>query len=431
MTTKSNLTDITNTSTFGDWKDRTNEIIDVSKKSVTLGDSEVNTGNVNLSGNLGITATNTLTTDKVTTNSSSTVLSLEVASRVKGVLYVNQQVGTGATESVIQLESGSGNTPSWAIKSNSATSGDHQNLRIEKGNVILQVNGSTGLISSVGSTDIGIDSGLLSGGINNVSLGATTPSTGNFTKLDVTGSGGKGTVENVDIGAGTSGTGKFTTLIADGGGASVINNTPIGTTTASSGKFTSLIATGGGSSAINNVPIGASTANTGAFTTLTSSGAATFASATVTGTLSAVASAADGLTNTAITAVLNAVYPAGSIYLTSSGLTPSQLGLPGNWSRYAQGQALTGYKANDDSFTAGKESGNANKTLNVSEIPAHSHSIGPNGLVGMFNSPTRNSNSGPDVGSKKGSYNTNDTGGGNSFSIMQPYKVVYVWKRDS
>lgn len=429
MTTKSNLTDITNTSTFGDWKDRTNEIIDVSKKSVTLGDSEVNTGNVTLSGNLAITATNTLTTDKVTTNSASTVLSLEVASRVKGVLYVNQQVGTGATESVIQLESGAGNTPSWAIKSNSATSGDHQNLRIEKGNVILQINGSTGLISSVGSTDIGIDSGLLSGGINNVSLGATTPSTGNFTKLDVTGTGGKGTVENVDIGAGTSGTGKFTTLIADGGGDSVINNTPIGTTTASSGKFTSLIATGGGTSAIDNVPIGASTANTGAFTTLTTSGAATFASASVTGTLTATASEADGLTAAAITAVLDAVYPVGSIYMTSVNQSPTDLGFPGNWSRFAQGEALTGFKAGDQAFAAGAGHGNKNKTLSVDEMPSHTHNIGPDGLVGMFNEPTRNSDHGPDVGSKRGTYKTNATGGGNAFSIMQPYRVVYVWKR--
>ena len=46
-----NLVDISNSNTFGNWKDRTNDILDVLRNTVTLGDNQNNNGNVIIEGN--------------------------------------------------------------------------------------------------------------------------------------------------------------------------------------------------------------------------------------------------------------------------------------------------------------------------------------------------------------------------------------------
>jgi hypothetical protein len=416
---------------------------------------------------------------------------------------VNQTVNSGNVESVVQMTSGTDKTNTWSMATNST----HANLRFSKGNVSLQVGGD-GNISSQGSTDIVIPVSMVDGGVfNGVTVGNTNPGTGKFTKLDCTGA-STGTIENVNIGASTAGTGSFTTFNATGGNNSSITNTTIGGGDAANraaGSFTALIATGGGDSAINNVPIGASTANTGAFTTLTTSGAATLASATVTGTLSAIASSADGLTDAALSAVKSAVatdlgsgatfssindvpigattastggfttlatsgkatlasaevtgtltatassaegltatgqtaifdliYPVNSIYLTSGDTTPTNLGFPGTWERYAQGKALSGYSNTGNAFKNVNSGGNYNHTLNLSQMPRHRHSISdsrannPNAYTKNGKYPDRATYDGPD-------YYTNYTGGNNnggtdSFSLLQPYQVVRAWRRTS
>ena len=502
MTQKSSLADITNANTFGDWRQRTNELIDVAKKSVTFGpgESSSNTGDVTIDGDFNLSAGKEATFDIVDTTGS-VDLKVKKNTDVEGVLYVNQTANSGNVESVVQMTSGADKTNTWQMATNST----HANLRFSKGDVSLQVGGD-GNISSQGTTDIVIPVSMVDGGVfNGVTIGNTAPGNGKFTKLDCTGS-STGTIENVNIGASTAGTGSFTTFNATGGSNSSITNTTIGGGDAANraaGSFTALIATGGGDSAINNVPIGGSNANTGAFTTLTTSGLATLASATVTGTLTATASSADGLTATALssvkssmatdlstgtgissinnvpiggtakstgafttlstsglatlasatvtgtltatassangltatalTAVLKAVYPVNSIYLTESDSTPETLGLPGTWERYAQGKALTGYSNSVSAFKNVNTGGNMNHTLNLAQMPRHRHSISDS----RANNPgafTRNGKR-PDLATYNGpDYYTNYTGGNNngatdSFSLLQPYQVVQAWRR--
>lgn len=504
MTQKSSLADITNSNTFGDWRQRTNELIDVAKKSVTFGpgESSSNTGDVTIDGDFNLSAGKEATFDIVDTTGS-VDLKVKKNTDVEGVLYVNQTANSGNVESVVQMTSGTDKTNTWSMATNST----HANLRFSKGNVSLQVGGD-GNISSQGTTDIVIPVSMVDGGVfNGVTIGNTTPGTGKFTKLDCTGS-STGTIENVNIGASTAGTGSFTTFNATGGNNSSITNTTIGggdVANRAAGSFTALIATGGGDSAINNVPIGASTANTGAFTTLSTSGAASFASASVTGTLTAIASSADGLTAAALSsvkssmatdlstgtnitsinnvpiggttastgafttlttsgaatfasatvtgtltataseaaaltdagelAIFNLIYPVNSIYLTSANSSPADLGFPGEWERYAQGRALTGYSTSQNAFKNTNTGGNYNHTLNLSQMPKHRHNV--TGVyanqAGQYTSngkyPDRAVYNGPD-------YPTNYTGGtansnAASFSLLQPYQVVRAWRRKS
>lgn len=302
MTQKSSLADITNANTFGDWRQRTNELIDVAKKSVTFGpgESSANSGDVTIDGDFSLSAGKEATFDIVDTTGS-VDLKVKKNTDVEGVLYVNQTVNSGNVESVVQMTSGADKTNTWAMATNST----HSNLRFSKGNVSLQVGGD-GNISSQGSTDIVIPVSMVDGGVfNAVTIGNATPGTGNFTQLDCTGA-STGTIENVNIGASTAGTGSFTTFNATGGNNSSITNTTIGggdVANRAAGSFTALISTGGGDSALNSVPIGATSAASGRFTTLISTGAATFASASVTGVLSATASSADGLTTAALSSV--------------------------------------------------------------------------------------------------------------------------------
>ena len=125
----------------------------------------------------------------------------------------------------------------------------------------LTVQGTTSIssgivtISSTGALSI---SSALRGNINNVNIGTTTPGTGTFTNLTVTGTLSTteiflkpapvtiGTIDNYNIGLTTRGSGAFTALSAN---LSVtlaptvlgsINNTSIGQTTASTGRFTNV-----------------------------------------------------------------------------------------------------------------------------------------------------------------------------------------------
>lgn len=437
MTQKSSLTDITNANSFGDWRQRTNELIDIAQKSVTFGPGEAatNVGDVTIVGDFALATGNVSSFDIVDTVTASS-LKIKKDTDVEGVLFVNQTVGGASGESRIQMTQGTDKTNTWEIK----TSSNHANLRITKGDVSLQMAGD-GNITSVGDTDIVIPTSMIDGGVfNSVSIGTVTPSTGAFTKLDCSGAGGAGAINNVSIGSTNPSTGSFTTFNTTGGSGSSIINTTIGQGDASNraaGSFTTFIATGGGSSAINNVPIGASVESTGKFSTLESTGAATFNSATVTGNLTATASQAAALTSEAMTAVLNQVYPIGSLYCTTSASSPNALGIPGNWERYAQGQALTGWKSGDSDFgTVGGTGGHKTHTLTVSQIPAHTHDQNnrverAEMLISQSLKKTVSSGRKSDIDKNSGTISTKtfSTGGGGSHPILQPYRVVYIWRR--
>ena len=143
---------------------------------------------------------------------------------------------------------------------------------------------TSGLVSlaPTGTGTVTINPNTL-GSIDNMAIGATTPSTAKFTTTTVTGILTAQTAnQNVLLGA-ASGSG--VTTIASGA-TGTLDNINIGATTPATGKFTTLQSTGTTTlalttaAAINSTPIGNSTPSTAAFTTLTASGATTVTNGT-------------------------------------------------------------------------------------------------------------------------------------------------------
>jgi len=131
-------------------------------------------------------------------------------------------------------------------------------------------------------------------------------------------------------------------------------------------------------------------------------------------------------------AAINAiVYPVGSIYTNIAVATnPASLLGMGTWVAFGEGRVMVG-KASSGTFdTLGATGGSEtdSHTLTTSEIPSHTHTIQ------QVNTTNAGSYSGV-VGSSgkdpQGTVTSNSTGGGGAHThdIVQPYIVVYMWKR--
>ena len=171
------------------------------------------------------------------------------------------------------------------------------------------------------------------------------------------------------------------------------------------------------------------------------------------------------------------IYPVGSIYMNaSSNENPGTLLGIGTWQALAPGRVLLGAGSNDgQTYTVGGTSGARTHTLTTDQMPSHRHGLdghihstgdggghshstqvkfgGDGGYGGLDNSVFDADASGGDgtTGTKTnvvtvdatGNHNHGNTGSGGSgntqyagsssssstFNIMQPYLVVYMWKR--
>ena len=75
---------------------------------------------------------------------------------------------------------------------------------------------------------------------------------------------------------------------------------------------------------------------------------------------------------------LNKTYPVGSIYITTTYSTVSQVesALGGTWEVYGSGKTLVGVNTSDSNFnTVNKTGGRSTTTLATSNLPTHTHSI--------------------------------------------------------
>jgi hypothetical protein len=147
-----------------------------------------------------------------------------------------------------------------------------------------------------------------------------------------------------------------------------------------------------------------------------------------------------------VQAALQAIYPIGSMYINASdGTNPGTLFGFGTWAAYATGRVLVSYEAGDPlfgtvAFTGGSRdtivvTHNHTATSTVSD-PGHSHTINTiNTGGGLAGANTRDT-----VGQSTQSTNSVPTGITVSTSIsntgssgvnanLQPYTVVYMWKR--
>lgn len=156
--------------------------------------------------------------------------------------------------------------------------------------------------------------------------------------------------------------------------------------------------------------------------------------------------------------------PVGYIYMSVLSTSPETLFGGGTWVRIGQGRVLVGQDSTQTEFdTAEETGGEKTHTITVNELPAHAHSINhahPDGTAASDGSHThtlvRKTAAGTSTGVVRGggtssADGTTDAGGshthsvsvpaytGNSGSIgsgvaannLQPYLVVFMWKRVS
>jgi hypothetical protein len=152
-----------------------------------------------------------------------------------------------------------------------------------------------------------------------------------------------------------------------------------------------------------------------------------------TGTVGVTQSQSDNSTKLATTAYvdtaisnvdLDSIYPVGSIYMNATSSTnPATLIGFGTWIAFGAGRVPVGIDSSDTDFDTAEETGGAKThTLTVDEIPAHTHSVPNSGS--QNNSFDSGTTVGNDVTGTSGS-----TGGGSAHNNLQPYIVVYMWKR--
>lgn len=132
-----------------------------------------------------------------------------------------------------------------------------------------------------------------------------------------------------------------------------------------------------------------------------------------------------------ITGMLDWFYPVGTIYeTTSTDLdTTTKMGnhFGGTWEAYGEGKVLVAKSSDTEFDTIGETGGAKTHTLTVAEMPSHSHTYpsasAPAGS--LWGSP------GTLVSNKKGDTATTSTGGGKAHNNLQPYIVVYRYRRVS
>ena len=173
---------------------------------------------------------------------------------------------------------------------------------------------------------------------------------------------------------------------------------------------------------------------------------ADIASETLTGTpLAPTAAAGTDTTQIATTAFVTAavaahvVYPIGAVFTTitayaNSAAVVAVLGGT-TWAAFGAGKVLVGLDSGDASFDTVEETGGAKTdahTLATSETPAHTHTY--NAPSGSFTAaPGNPAYGGTTVPTTAGTTSTASGsaggGGAHTHDIVQPYIVVYFWKR--
>jgi len=131
------------------------------------------------------------------------------------------------------------------------------------------------------------------------------------------------------------------------------------------------------------------------------------------------------------TAVKDALYPVGSIYTNATNATnPATLIGFGTWVAFGAGKVPVGIDSGDADFDTAEETGGAKThTLTIGEMPSHDHnakaygngqgSVG-GGYLGVADTTSING---------QGRQSIDNEGGGQAHNNLQPYIVVYMWKR--
>lgn len=136
---------------------------------------------------------------------------------------------------------------------------------------------------------------------------------------------------------------------------------------------------------------------------------------------------------------LNKIFPVGAVYITYDNNNPGNF-LGGTWERFGQGRTLVGEGTGNDgstsmSFTSNSTGGEYYHTLSFSEMPAHGHEIGIWGTSGTLKTDAwefmtiQGSHYSDNKSYNVNSIHTNASGSGTPHANIQPYLVVFFWRR--
>lgn len=146
--------------------------------------------------------------------------------------------------------------------------------------------------------------------------------------------------------------------------------------------------------------------------------------------------------STATTTAIQALYPVGSIYMNATNNTnPGSLLGFGTWVAFGAGRVPVGFDSTQTEFDTAEETGGAKThTLTTAEMPSHDHatqwgiwfpngtgSLGLNDQTGDAIMVTDNASGGVGYGNTRTL--VGNEGGGGAHNNLQPYIVVYMWKR--
>ena len=125
--------------------------------------------------------------------------------------------------------------------------------------------------------------------------------------------------------------------------------------------------------------------------------------------------------------IFNAVYPVGSIFISTSNANPGTI-FGGTWVAFGSGKTLVGVDSGDTDFNASeKTGGEKTHALTINEMPSHNHdklklrwstNTGANAVYG-----SNGSGSGSEYDSQ--AYE----GGDQPHNNMPPFITAYFWKR--
>lgn len=128
--------------------------------------------------------------------------------------------------------------------------------------------------------------------------------------------------------------------------------------------------------------------------------------------------------------VLALAYPVGSIYISTASTNPNTLFGFGTWSAFGAGRTLVSLDAGQTEFDTVEETGGAKThTLTTAEMPAHTHIVtsqtATTGAATSYEHGTLDTSSTEAEATEV----TGSTGGGGAHNNLQPYIVVYMFKR--